>query len=174
MNLNAETERDIILKYRETGNKNLLEPIMAYLYKIFNYKLNNYSGLYHLEQSDIVQELIIQALKCLESFDESSDIRFTSYAGGKTMVWRKLRDLRNKEKDHIVFNGEIRDNYQSGEGDPYYLVELQEIVDLADSKMNKHRKEILIRSFFGLESNTHKEYESEIRRIFKKQLTQGE
>jgi len=77
--LGPEEELELILSYKETGDKKLSEKLMNAHLKTVVFVAKNHLG-YGLPVEDLIQEGTIGLIKAIERFDPSKEVRLYTYA----------------------------------------------------------------------------------------------
>lgn len=167
--MDKEKEKAILQEYKSTGNPKVLEPIFAYLEKIFRYKLSKNTIINELEIDDLVQELQLQAFNAIETFDMSRNIKFTSYVASNLAVKRKVVHMQERNRrynsryGHQLQNDSPKEGYDfykcvervsSDELDPYKSVQFIEMFENIEHQTKPEALKVLLKTFLGVDNNS--------------------
>jgi len=172
--LTYEEERVLLIDYKESGNQEALEKLIAHGFSSVVNQAYKFSS-FNVRFDDLIQEGLIGLLDAIKRFDINKEIRLMSYARlvirHKMMIFtakfhisvdlspairpansdfKKVNSLRNVSVEKI--------NKAESEADPEelcYKKELREIIkNLTDKYLNNNQKTVISRRILTEDSDT--------------------
>lgn len=99
MRQTKQEERQCIENYRKTNNSKHLTPVFKALQGLLESKLKKYPNPMGFELDVLRQQLLLEALIGLNTFDSTKDIKFTSYVS--RFFYSRLRLWEQREYNRV-------------------------------------------------------------------------